>query len=140
MASWSPAPSCVAGLLPEPPRVLVLSGFGMVLSPPGRPLVPAVLVRSPVVPVLAAALAALDADGGEVAPSQHPQGLAEAERQAVTLTNEARLGAFAVLQVALLSALRPWLVVTEAAVLLRLPSLCVNALHLAPLDAPSTGH
>lgn len=41
------------------------------------------------VPVLAAALAALHVDRWEVAPSQHPQGLAEAERQAVLLTNEA---------------------------------------------------
>lgn len=61
---------------------------GTVLSPPGGPLVPAVPAGR-VVPVLAAALAALDVDRREVAPSQHPQGLAEAERQAVALADEA---------------------------------------------------
>lgn len=64
---------------------------GMVLSPPGGPLVPAVPAGR-VVPVLAAALAALDVDRREVAPSQHPQGLAEAERQAVALADEAWRG------------------------------------------------
>lgn len=64
---------------------------GTVLSPPGGPLVPAVPAGR-VVPVLAAALAALDVDRREVAPSQHPQGLAEAERQAVTLADEAWRG------------------------------------------------
>lgn len=42
--------------------------------------------------MLAAALAALDVDRREVAPSQHPQGLAEAERQAVALADEAWRG------------------------------------------------
>lgn len=58
--------------------------MGTVLSPPGGPLVPAVPG-----PLLAAAPAALDMDRREVAPAQEPQGLAEAERQAVTLAGEA---------------------------------------------------
>lgn len=68
------------------------SPSGTVLSPPGGPLVPAVPVGRRAVPVLAAASAALEVDRREVAPSQDPQGLAEAERQAVALTDEAWRG------------------------------------------------
>lgn len=50
-----------------------------------------------------------------------------------------RLGALAVLRVALLGALGPGLVVAEAAVLLGQPRLGVDALDLAPLDAPAAG-
>lgn len=87
----SPAPCRAAGLLPEPPWSRCFLRSGMVLSPPGGPLIPAVPAGR-VVPVLAAALAALDVDRREVAPSQHPQGLAEAERQAVALADEAWRG------------------------------------------------
>lgn len=62
---------------------------GTVLSPPGGPLVPAVPVGCCAVLVLAAGSAALEVDRREVAPSQDPQGLAEAECQAVTLADEA---------------------------------------------------
>lgn len=79
-------------LVQEPPQVLVFLASGLVLSPPGCPLVPTVPVGSRIVPVLAAALAALQVDRGEVASAQDTQGLAEGEGQAVTLADKAWRG------------------------------------------------
>lgn len=62
--------------------------LGTVLSPPGEPLVAAVPAGRCQQPVLAAAPAALDVDGGEVAPAQQPQRLAEGEGQTVALAGD----------------------------------------------------
>lgn len=85
--------------LPPPPRCSGIccgswrvSPLGTVPSPPGGPLIPTVPVGCCVMPMLAAASAALEMDCREVAPSQDAQGLAEGEGQAVALAGKAWRG------------------------------------------------
>lgn len=81
---------------------------------------------------------ALGADGGQLAAAQQAQSLAETKRQAIALTAW-QLCELAVLDATRPGALGPGLVAALVAVFLGQPTLGINALDQAPLDAATAG-